>query len=430
MNPPTPPVLVIGAGMAGLSAALELAKAGLRITLAERRPFPGGRSYSFRDPSGAIVDNGQHVILECCAAYRSFLEDIGASDRVPLQQRTLIPFVDARTGETTWIQESWLPAPLHFLPSLLAYKPLSWRDRRLLLRAGRAMRKDRGTDGESLGAWLRRHGQSEDAIRLFWNHSSMTILNDDVDRVSAEQGLFAFRTCFFERREAARVGVPDVPLGEIADRAVARIRQLGGVVEFNRKIDRLPEGPVISAVPARALLDLLPRDQVEGPFFSRAAGMKTSPIVNLHFLFDAPIEAPRFFACVGGRIHWVFARDAQVTLSQSGARDLMDRPNAELQREFFEELKRVLPAVRDRTPKRCVIVRERDATFVPAPGAKGRRLPCVTPIPNLFLAGEWTEGEWPSTMEAAVLSGRRAATEAIRRLTPEPSGRAVPESAR
>ena len=104
-----------------------------------------------------------------------------------------------------------------------------------------------------------------------------------------------------------------------------------------------------------------------------------------------------------------------MTVSQSAARELVDRPNAELEREFLEELRRAIPSLRDRTPRRCIIVREREATFVAAPGGRKRRLPCVTPLPNLFLAGEWTEGKWPSTMEAAVRSGRRAAAEVIRR---------------
>jgi uncharacterized protein with NAD-binding domain and iron-sulfur cluster len=125
------------------------------------------------------------------------------------------------------------------------------------------------------------------------------------------------------------------------------------------------------------------------------------------------VDAPRFFACVGGKLQWVFTRGSRVTISQSAARDLLDRPNAELEREFLEELKRAIPGLRP--PRRCVVVREKEATFVASPGAASRRLPCVTPLPNLFLAGEWTEGAWPSTMEAAVRSGKRAAAEVIRR---------------
>ncbi len=405
--------LVVGAGLAGLAAALDLAKARVAVTLAERRAFPGGRSYSFADPSGETVDNGQHVFLECCTAYRAFLDDVGASDLVSLQPRADVPFVDLRTGETTRLRESWLPAPFHFLPSILRYKPLAWHDRRAILRAGRAMRREAGSDAESLGAWLRAHGQSDDAIRLFWDPAVVSILNERVDRVSAGQGIFVMKKGFFERKAAARVGLAEVPLAEIASRAVEKIRALGGVVEFNRKVDRLPEGPVVSAVPAKAMLELIGPERALHPFFAPAAAMETSPIVNLHFFFDAPVEAPRFFACLGGRLQWVFTKGARVTISQSAARDLVDRPSAELEREFLDELRKAIPGLK--VPRRCVVVREREATFVASPGAKSHRLPCATPFPDLFLAGEWTAGEWPSTMEAAVRSGKRAAAEVIRR---------------
>ena len=407
-------VLVIGAGLAGLAAALDLAKAGARVTLAERRAFPGGRSYSFSDPSGEVVDTGQHVFLECCTAYRAFVDEIGASDLVTLQRRAEVPFLDVRTGKTSWMRESWLPAPFHFLPSILKYRPLPFRDRRAILKAGRAMKKDSGSDAESLGAWLRARGQSEEAIRLFWDPAVVSILNDRVDRVSSAQGIFVFKTGFFARKAAARVGVAEAPLMAIAARAVDKINASGGKVEFNRKVDRLPEGPVISAAPARALLDLLGPERAAHPFFAPAAEMETSPIVNLHYFFDGPVEAPRFFACVGSRLQWVFTKGARVTVSQSAARDLVDRPTGELEREFLEELRKAIPSLRGRTPVRCAVVREREATFVAAPGGGARRLPCVTPIPNLFLAGEWTEGEWPSTMEGAVRSGKRAAAEVLK----------------
>jgi zeta-carotene desaturase len=169
----------------------------------------------------------------------------------------------------------------------------------------------------------------------------------------------------------------------------------------------------VSAVPAKAMLELIGPERAAHPFFAPAAAMETSPIVNLHFFFDAPVEAPRFFACVGGRLQWVFTKGARVTVSQSAARDLVDRPNADLEREFLGELQKAIPGLP--APKRCVIVREREATFLAAPGGRARRLPCATPLPHLFLAGEWTAGEWPSTMEAAVRSGKRAAAELIRR---------------
>lgn len=397
--------LVVGAGLAGLAAALDLAKAGLRPVVAERRAFPGGRAYSFTDPSGAELDNGQHVIMGCCTEYRRFLDDIGAADLVEIQPRTDVTIVDARTGDTSRLRESWLPAPLHFLPSILTYTPLPGRDRRGLVGAARAMKRDAGSDHESFGDWLKRQGQSDAAVRLFWEPLIVSVLNERVGEVSSEQAIYVFREGFFAGREASRIGIARVPLGEIARRAVEKIRALGGAVEFNRRIESLPEGPVICAIPARALGELMGGH----PYFARTAAMKTSPILNLHAMYERPVEGPRFFAVVGGLLQWVFLHGSRVTISQSAARDLIELPNAEVESRLLGELERVLPSVRGIKPARTAIVREREATFVARPGGKDDRLPCVTPVPNLFLAGEWTEGEWPSTMEAAVRSGRRAA---------------------
>ncbi len=125
--------LVVGAGLAGLAAAIELAKKGAKVVLAEKRAFAGGRAYSFKGPGGEEIDNGQHVILGCCTAYLGLLDEIGGRDLIDLQERTRVPFVDARTGKTAWISESRLPSPCHFLPSILRFHPLPMKARRGLI---------------------------------------------------------------------------------------------------------------------------------------------------------------------------------------------------------------------------------------------------------------------------------------------------------
>lgn len=420
-------VLVVGAGLAGLAAALELARAGVKVTLAERRAFPGGRTYSFAGPDGDELDNGQHVFLACCTAYREFLGDIGAKDLVYLQPRTKVPFIDARTGRTSWMCTSLLlPAPMHFLPSVLSYKPLTWRERKAAVRCAReVMRTDRGAlDDATMGEWLRDHGQSPNAIRNFWEISIVAVLNERVDRVSAAAGLFFFQEGFFGGKDASRVGYARVGLGKIAERAVAAIRAAGGEVKFGERVERL-EGYdyYIPAVPAKALLELLTPEQRAMECFARAADMPTSPIMNIHVRFDRPVWDRAFAAFVGSPLQWVFNRSeitgqsgggTRLTISQSGARELMDEPNEAIEERFVGELRRLLPDARDAIVRRVTIVREPEATFVAAPGTRAKRLPCETPLPNVFLAGEWTESEWPSTMEGAVRSGWRAAQAVIK----------------
>ncbi len=412
-------VLVVGAGLSGLACALDLAKAGVSVTLAERRSFAGGRAYSFTAPDGDELDNGQHVFLHCCTAYRQFIRDIGADDLVDIQWRTHVPFIDGR--RRFGIKATFLPAPAHLLPSLLLFKPLSWKERKSALALGREMMK---TDREqlhdvSLEQWLRDHGQSPNAIRNFWEISVVAVLNEKVDRVSAAAGLHFYQEGFFGSWSASRIGLAKVGLAKIAERAVVAIKAAGGEVKFGEKVERLDGyDAYVPAVPAKLLLDLITPEQRAMEFFARAEGMPTSPIVNVHVRFDRPIDCPKFAAVVHSPLQWIFNRSkitgqsgggTRLTLSLSGAHDLMDEPNASIEERFVAELRRLLPDARDAVVKRVTIVREPEATFVAAPGTRSKRLPCVTPLPNVFLAGEWTEGEWPSTMEAAVRSGCRAA---------------------
>ncbi len=418
-------VLVVGAGLSGLAAALDLARAGVAVTLAERRPFAGGRTYSFVAPDGDVLDNGQHVFLGCCTQYLRFLRDIGARDLVALQWRTKVPFIDARTGRTSWMKATPLvPAPFHLLASMLLFAPLSWAERTSAMKLGREMiATDRAElDDVTMGQWLRERGQSPNAVKNFWEISVLAVLNERVDRVSAAAGLFFFQEGFFRAWGASRVGYPKVGLGIIADRAVAAIRKAGGEVKLGTRVERL-EGYdyYIPAVPAKALLELVPRDE----FFGRCADMPTSPIVNVHVKFDRPVWGRPFAAVVGSPLQWIFNHSritgqsgggTRIAVSVSGARDLMDESNESIGERFVGELKRVLPEAREAIARRVTVVREPEATFVAAPGTRAKRLPCETPIPNVFLAGEWTESEWPSTMEAAVRSGRRAAAAVLARV--------------
>jgi len=415
-------VLVVGAGLSGLAAALELARGGAKVTLAERRAFPGGRTYSFEGPDGEEIDNGQHVFLHCCTAYRTFVEEIGAGHLVRLQPRTKVPMVDGRTGR------SWTMRPT--LLSLLCYRPLSWRERTGALRCAKEMMAAdcAAFDDVTMGQWLRERGQSDNAIRTFWEVPVLGVLNERVDRVSASAALFFFQTGFFGSSDASRIGFATVGLGRIARKAVEAIKAAGGEVKFGERVERL-EGydAYVPAVPAKALLELLAPEQRAMEFFARAEGMPTSPIVNVHVKFDRPVWGRPFAAFVGSPLQWVFNRTliagqggggTRLTVSLSGARERMEETSAEIERRIVEELRRLLPDARDARLMRAVVVREPEATFVCAPGTRVKRLPCETPLPGVFLAGEWTESEWPSTMEAAVRSGVRAAKAVLARRTP------------
>ena len=436
-------VAVLGGGLAGLSAARRLLEHGYGVTLVEKRPFVGGRAYSFLDGrEGVEVDNGQHVFLGCCTYYIDFLRTIGALDDAYLQDSLRTEVVlDGKSGVLSSVP--FLGA-LHLLPSLLRYPHLSLREKFLAVygmlnvkltdRSKRSHRLDR----ESGYDWLRRHRQSDRAIRNLWDLIILPTLNDHVGDVSADMTLMTFQVGLLGRPGDAAIGLSRVGLSSLNGEPARRfVEEGGGELRLGRSVKsvgvvdgavsgvQLSDGvsvmadAYVSALPFDVLLQVLPDEVARDPFFSRAAGLRSSPIVGIHLWYDRPIMDQEFVAFLDSPVQWVFnksriqgdgAVDGQyVCISLSGAWQYIDTPKDELREIFVHEMARLFPRARGASVERFLVVKERHATFRSVPGAAAHRLPQETPIPNLFLAGEWTETGWPSTMEGAVRSGVFAA---------------------
>ena len=191
-----PHAIVVGGGLAGLAAAVELVDAGARVTLLEARPRLGGATWSMRR-EGMQIDNGQHVFLRCCHAYRGFLRRLGVEDRVVLQRRLAVPVL-APGGRRAWLRRHPLPAPAHLAPSLLRYAHLSWWDR---LRAARAVRRlgaldprDPAVDGRRLGDWLAEEFGDTGALEGFFELLVRPTLNVPARHAGLGPAAFVFRT--------------------------------------------------------------------------------------------------------------------------------------------------------------------------------------------------------------------------------------------
>lgn len=449
----TPPrVAVLGGGLAGLAAACELADAGYLVTLVERRPYLGGRAFSFLDPeSSHMVDNGQHVFMKCCTAYIAFLGKLGTLQQTTLQNRLRVVVADRR-GRRSAIASSPLPHPFHLLPSFLAYRHLSWRDKLLatyaLLRIYLTDAEDwRSEDGRSFLEWLRAHGQSPGAIAHLWEMLIVATCNNGVERVSAGQALMVVKTGFLQDSHGADLGLARVGLSSLLEPAATYLSGRGGELLLERTVQalewererlaavrlgdgsRLAADAFISALPFHQLLPLLPPELREGQFFAPAAGLETAPIVNLDLWYDQPVMDDDFLAFLDSPVQWVFnkgklhGRDpgAYLDVSISGAQAYLELDKGELQTLVTRELAGQLPRTAQARLLRCLVIKERHATFAPSPGSAERRLPPKTPVPNLFLAGEWTTTGWPSTMESAVRSGL-AAARALQQEFPLPRG--------
>lgn len=440
---PKQKVAVLGGGLAGLSAARRLLEHGREVTLVEKRPFLGGRAYSFRDgEDGVEVDNGQHVFLGCCTYYIDFLRAAGSFERTYLPKRLKTEVV--LNGVTGVLSSTRFLGRLHLLPSFVAYPHLGLKDKLLvaygLLRAKLTNRSKRSAalDEESAYDWLKRHRQTDRAIDNLWNLFILPALNDDVRDVSADMALMVFQEALLKGPSDAVIGLSRVGLTSLNGEPAARMLKEGGGSLLTgvtvRSIDvadskvtgvQLSDGETVradayvSALPYQALLEALPGEVAQDPFFARSSALDSAPIVGIHLWYNRPIMDQDFVAFLDSPVQWVFNKSLihedprgpgqYVCISLSGAWQVADTPKEELIETFTQEMARLFPRAAEASVERSFVVKELAATFRSTPGAAKHRLPQTTPISNLFLAGDWTQSGWPSTMEGAVRSGVFAA---------------------
>ena len=412
---------VVGGGLAGLAAALELADAGVEVTLHESRARLGGATFSF-ERNGLWLDNGQHVALRCCTEYLSFLGRIGSAHLLPLQRRLEVPVLREGRAPAS-ISRTRLPAPLHLAASLLRYAPLSPGERLAAVRAALALRRldpeDTSLDERFFGDWLRAHGQGENAIAALWNLIALPTLNLPAGEASLAGAVKVFRTGLLDRADAADIGIPAAPFQRLhADPAQAAIESRGGRVLLSSPVrpadlERLlAEGPVVLAVPPHAAAEFVPVD---------VDALGESPIVNLHVHYDRRVLDLPLAAALDSPVQFVFDRTAQsgarsgqlLAISLSHAVDEIGLSVAALRERFLPALERLLPAARGAEVLDFAATHEPRATFRAAPGTLRHRPGAETGRDGLFLAGAWTDTGWPATMEGAVRSGLTAARAAL-----------------
>src|SRR5579875_1928612 len=435
-----PDVVVVGGGLAGIAAALRCADLGRHVLLLESRPRLGGAAFSFR--RGELsVDNGQHVFLRCCAAYRWLLRRLDATDRTVLQPHLDIPVLrpDGRTARLH--RTPGVPAPAHLGAALARYELLTPGQRLSAVRGALALRTldpaDPALDEHTLGAFLRRHGQPPAVIDALWSIVATATLNLPPDKASLALAAKVFRTGLLDSAPAADVGYSDAPLGAIHGTAARQALAASGVdvrvgcraeaVEVGAKVrirDRsgtrmLAPEHVVLAVPPREAFRITPALADSAVAGARALG--TSPIVNVHVVYDRPVTGLPFAAAVGSPVQWVFDRTASSGLHEthpggqylavtvSAADELIDTPSPVLRERFVAELARLLPPSRRARVIDCFVTRERSATFRQAAGTARLRPGPESGVDGIWLAGSWTDTGWPDTMESAVRSGWAAA---------------------
>jgi squalene-associated FAD-dependent desaturase len=454
-------VVVVGGGLAGISAAVDLAEAGLRVTVLEARPWLGGATCSFAR-RGLTIDNGQHAFLRCYRAYRDLLAKLGVTSSVAIQDRLELtvlrpaapgPAAQGPAAQLT-LRRSGLPAPLHLARALAGYRLLSKAERVKAAAAIAALRFAGlgGSDADdiSLGEWLASRGQDENARRLFWDLLSAAALSLPADEADLMLAVSAIRAAVLSGRANADIGVPATSLSKLhSDPAATLLSRLGARVVLGVKAAGIrtstrggydirlePAGPgnqgpvlglpeaihaagLVLAVPAWEAAALAPAE-LSGEA-ARWARLEAAPVLSLHVIYGSRVTRLPYAAVVDSPVRWIIDKTGPAGLRTGqylaacvpAADSYVDLAASQLRVELLPELERLFPAATDAEVQDFFITRERRALIRQVPGSRQLRASQPAGLPGFALAGAWTDTGWPDTMEGAVRSGHGAALKVL-----------------
>ena len=418
-------VHVVGAGVAGLAAAVHLAPGPDRVVLHEAAQQAGGRCRSYHDRQlGCRIDNGNHLVLSGNRAACRYLETIGAADSLSGPEAALYPFVDLGTGERWTLRWErgripwWLLRPARRVPGTRLGSYLA------------AGRLSRAPPDATIGDVL---DPADPLFVRLIDPLARAVLNTPPAAASAALLGVVLRETFGRGASACRPLVARGGLSEsCVDPALAWLRRQGVEVRFGARLNRIDAadgrarrlafgvGPVDLA-PGDAVILALPAGQAADLLPGLVTPTRHHAIVNGHFRAGREVRLPGgavLLGIVGGTAEWIFARGRTVSVTVSAADALADRPADEIAPRLWADVARALDlAVAPLPPAR--IVKERRATFAQTPDQVARRPGPTTRLRNLVLAGDWTDTGLPATIEGAIRSGERAAALALTILQPQ-----------
>jgi squalene-associated FAD-dependent desaturase len=403
-------VHIVGAGVAGLAAAVRLAAAGRTVELHEAANQAGGRCRSYHDAAlGMTIDNGNHLVLSGNHNVADYLQTIGSRDRLVGPEVPEFPFVDLASGERWTLRPNLGPVPWWIFDKkrrvpgtsaagYLAVAPLLW--------AGADRSIGQAVDCHTALFW-----------RL-WRPLLLAALNTDPQEASAHLAGAVIRRTLARGGSACRPLIAEGLSSAFIDPALRYVEARKGTIRYGdrlralalegtrvtgldfgeRTVEIAPDDGVVLAVPpwvAAALVPGLPT-----PTEFRA-------IVNAHYATDVPAGTPAMIGLVNATVEWIFVFPGRVSITISGADRLLDVPREKLAEDIWQEVAKVLGL--GVAMPRWQVIKERRATFAALPSEDRKRPGTATRLANLMLAGDWTATGLPATIEGAIQSGHRAA---------------------
>jgi squalene-associated FAD-dependent desaturase len=435
-------VIIIGGGLSGLAAAVQLAKNGAKIALFEQAPRLGGRCYSYIDKkTGDVVDNGQHVLVGAYHNLLHYLDQIGTRQYLKNEPALSLLFHHPEKGRAKF-EISSLPRPFHLISGMLKFKLLSFQDRQRLLKVGLELngwnaKLENKLSTMTVDEWLISLHQSDEARKNLWHPITISIMNELPEKASALLFARALRSTFLRKKSDSAILLPIVGQTKLYASGAENILLNNGVKIFvNSEVDSveiqnsravgilLRDGiifkakNIISTIPPHALRKIIPNRERNKKPFNDLEKFAVSPIISVNLWFDMEFMNVDYIGLIGNHLQWLFNRrrimdekksTSYITGVISGAYKYIDIPKEKLLDSALRDIHAVFPDSRKAKLVSSIIIKEKRATFSATNSNEKYRPVPETSIGNFYLAGDWTDTGLPATIEGAVLSGFKAA---------------------
>ncbi|MFA3783101.1 hydroxysqualene dehydroxylase HpnE [Melioribacteraceae bacterium 4301-Me] len=423
--------IVVGGGLAGLSAATLLLEKGINVHLIESTPKFGGKVYSLlNEKYDDEYDNGQHILMGCYYSTLNFLSRINSIENLEFQKSLRIPFVK-KGNYFFYLDTHPKHYPLNLLKGILNYKALTFYERLKVIDffIDLIFTYDEDLENLTVKEWLVLKKQNANVLKSFWKILVIGALNTELEIASASQFSYILKKIFFEGNDASTILLPKVSLNKLfVNNSLKYIREKGGsfttseklteVVLNNSRVSKLKTNKknysdfdfVVIAVPFYSLIKIKPFDML---YKDNEGSFTYSSILNVHlWLKENNFDEP-FYGMIDSPVHWLFNHNKHITLVSSSADKLISLSNLEILEIFYSELESFFQSFNKKNVIDWKVVKEKRATFVPDKKIIHIRKKITSPFSNLFFAGDWVDTNLPSTIESAIYSGQLAVEKII-----------------
>lgn len=441
-------VIIIGCGVAGISAAIELAQLGYEVEIFESKNIPGGRVYSiFDDFTGEEHDNGQHLLSGAYYQFLKILKLLGTDNLIKKQKNLKVTF-SYPDGERDILDGSPFSGRFGLLFGLLKLKKISLKSKyRILIIFINLFFNKLIAKNLTVRELLLEKGQTDEAIQRFWEPLALATLNSSVDSAPALLLIEVLKRAFFSEKEASRLIIPSVSLNALLAPFPQWFSQKGGKIHFGESVKKMiindnkavaietKSGEqffadyFISTVQPNSLLRILSNSEIDNTEFEKLKNFEHSTIISIYLWLDRELKGIDFSALIGTKTQWLFNRreiligtypqkskfKGHIALTISAADDLSDEDRDKLADLCFEEVKRCFPELKEAKILHKIVLKDKFATVKLTRENNHLRPKTKTSLINFFLAGDWTDTNLPATIEGAAVSGKNA-SEVIKRL--------------